>query len=811
MKLKRFRNWTIQVKLLSTVLTLVLLPLVIVSYLTLTGFSKSLTEGASLRLEQVVSDLRAMCEILIEAADETMAADMSIAKKVIDGKGNLRKTNEKVVVEEQNNVEVDKIYAGPTLLTNNEDLATNIQRLIGESFSIYQVTKDRSLIRVAKSLRKSPECSLAAEVISADDPIAVAVRKGSDHSIRMATADKYFTVLFSPLTDSKGKTICVLAIGEREESITALRNVIVEAQVGETGYAYTMRSEGTLQIHPAKSGSNILESKDSAGNYYIREMCEKALLLSPGQTATIRYPWINPELGDIESRMKVAKYTYLPQWDWIIAAGSYESEIYSAARRTRTNTLIIIGLTAIAVLIMTMGIARRLTRPLRRMSMASRRMAEGDLSVRVHLYTDDEIGEMGSAFNHMANQIERYTKNLQVLVAEKTKELRQTKEYFESIVESSADMIITTDKGGKITFANKATSKTLGYPNEQLKGRHVSMLYPKGFQKAGEIMNMLREAGSFSNYEMPLIKFNNDTLPILTSAALLQDDEGRVMGTVGIFTDITKRKMLEAELRKTQASLVQAGKMRAMGDLVSGVAHELNNPLMASQSIVHVIKSKLSLGDPNARRMEIIAKCNNRMEKIINHLREFSRADEHVKTKINLNEPIENTLMITGQQLLNHNVVLKKDIAPNLPKIYGDINQLEQVFLNLVANAKDSMEESTRAKELTIRTFAERTADGTWVKATVTDSGTGIPDDIMEKIFNPFFSTKEADKGTGLGLAITYGIIEDHNGTVDVKTRVGVGTMFTISIPSADDLEKKNIRAKDRALSENTNSTSGEL
>ena len=804
MRLKRFRNWTIQVKLLSTVLVLVLLPLAVVSYLTLTGFYNSLTEGASLRLEQVVSDLRSMCGILIEAEDETIAADMSIAKKVIMEKGDIRHADEKPVIGGQQSFEAKILFAGQTQLSGNNELVDNLRKLIGQSFYIYQFSSDGRLVCTAKSLRKSgSENDLVSKVIQKDDPIVIAMLDKKNHSIRKATPHKYYTVLYSPLTNQQGRVLSVLAIGPIEESTSALRRAIGKAQVGQTGYAYTMRSDGTLQIHPAKSGANIVESKDSAGNYYIREMCKTAPSLASGQTATIRYPWINPELGETEPRMKIAKYAYLPEWDWIIAAGSYESEIYAAARRTRTNTLVIIGLTAIGVLVMTLGIARRLTRPLRRMSLAARRMAEGDLSVRVHLYTDDEIGEMGSAFNHMANQTERYTKNLEVLVKEKTKELRRTKEYFESIVESSADMIITTDKSGKTTFANKAISKSLGYPNEQLIGRHISMLYPKGFKKAKEIMDMLRETGSFSNYEMPLIKFNNDTLPILTSAALLQDDEGRVMGTVGVFTDITKRKKLEAELRRTQASLVQAGKMRAMGDLVSGVAHELNNPLMASQSIVHVIKSQLSQEDPNARRVEIIAKCNNRMEKIINHLREFSRADERAKTRINLNEPIENTLMITGQQLLNHNVALIKDLAGDLPDIYGDINQLEQVFLNLVANAKDAMENNEQKKELTIRTFAERTAEGTRVKATVSDSGAGIPDDIMEKIFNPFFSTKEADKGTGLGLAITYGIIEDHNGAVEVKTRVGAGTTFTISIPAADKLDGKNATLKNTPSKEN--------
>jgi len=353
-------------------------------------------------------------------------------------------------------------------------------------------------------------------------------------------------------------------------------------------------------------------------------------------------------------------------------------------------------------------------------------------------------------------------------------------------------MILTTDKSGRITFANRATYETLGYKPGTLVGRHVSMLYVKGFQKARTIMDVLQDDGSFSNYEMPLIGAKGQTVPILTSAALLKDDDGRTIGTVGIFTDITERKKLEAELRRTQASLVQAGKLRAMGDLVSGVAHELNNPLMASQSVVYVMKKGALPDDPNFKRIEIINKCNLRMEKIINHLKEFSRADDRQFERININAPIENTLMLTGQQLMNHNVTLNKDLADDLPEILGDTNHLEQVFLNLISNAKDAMEGIDWPKELTIKTFCNRKTKGTTVVATVSDTGMGIPDDIMEKIFNPFFSTKDAHKGTGLGLAITYGIIEDHSGSVEVKTRLKIGTTFLISIPAVTD-EPANI------------------
>jgi PAS domain S-box-containing protein len=580
----------------------------------------------------------------------------------------------------------------------------------------------------------------------------------------------------------------------------ALRRLIAETRVGETGYPYVIELSGKLVIHPAKEGESIIDSVDSSGHYYIREIVETAPSLPAGQIGTIRYPWINPELGETKPRYKITKYAYFPEWDSIIAAGSYESEIYAASRLAAKSIALIFAITIILVSGGTIAFSRRLTEPIRRVSKAAHQMAEGDLSVRVELDQADEIGEMATAFNFMAGQTQHYTKDLENLVADKTKELRLTKEYFEAIIQSSVDMIITTDRSGSITFANKATFEILGYPADGFIGRHVSMCYVKGYQKAREIMDRLREEGSFTNFEMPLISYDGRTTPILTSAALLRDEENKVIGTVGVFTDITERKKLEAKLRRTQATLVQAGKMRALGDLVSGVAHEINNPLMASQSLVHVMKTVLSPTDANYKRVDIIAKCNRRMENIINHLREFSRADEPSFMEMDFNLPMENVLMITGQQLMNHNIRLEKELSADLPKIYGDANQLEQVFLNLIANAKDAMEDTGREKVLTIKTFAERKGGRTTLKATLTDTGAGITDEVMEKIFNPFFSTKETGKGTGLGLAITYGIIEDHHGAVDVKTRVGSGTTFIVSIPCTEDVEKLGLKKHETAV-----------
>jgi two-component system NtrC family sensor kinase len=310
----------------------------------------------------------------------------------------------------------------------------------------------------------------------------------------------------------------------------------------------------------------------------------------------------------------------------------------------------------------------------------------------------------------------------------------------------------------------------------------IHQFYLDGLHEARHIMAILREKGNLKNYETKLVK-EDGTVPILTSASLLQDESSQIIGTLGVFKDLTEIKKLEDELKKTQAHLVQVGKLRALGELVAGVAHELNNPLMAADTVLYVVRENLSKEDENQKRLELIQRCHERIAKIVNHLRDFSRQSEFAFHKVDIHEPIENALMITEQQLLNDGIRLTKNFSPNLPKIWGDSNQLEQVFLNLIANAKDAMEKSERKRELTITTSLLSHNGLSEVEVLVRDTGTGIPEKNIDKIFEPFFSTKEVGKGTGLGLSICYGIIEAHGGQIEVESKLDEGTTFRMILP----------------------------
>jgi signal transduction histidine kinase len=179
----------------------------------------------------------------------------------------------------------------------------------------------------------------------------------------------------------------------------------------------------------------------------------------------------------------------------------------------------------------------------------------------------------------------------------------------------------------------------------------------------------------------------------------------------------------------------------------------------------------------------LIQRCHERISKIIDHLRDFSRQSKFEFRPLDIREPIENALMITGQQLLNHGIRIHKNFQPGLPQIRGDANQLEQVFLNLITNAKDAMEKGDRQRELTINTAIIRHNGWNDIEVSFRDTGKGIPEENLDKIFEPFFSTKEVGRGTGLGLSICYGIIEAHGGRIEVESKIEEGTTLRVILP----------------------------
>jgi two-component system NtrC family sensor kinase len=437
-----------------------------------------------------------------------------------------------------------------------------------------------------------------------------------------------------------------------------------------------------------------------------------------------------------------------------------------------------------------------LVKPIRQLLRVTKKVAEGDFSQVVPLRSRDEIGELAESFNRMVVSLEQGRTQLQ----QSGQELRKTKETLEDIVQSTVDAIVATDSRGKITFANRSIYEMLGREagqEETLLGVPMAQLYSGGLAEARKIMAILRERGRLINYETTMLS-KGGLIPILTSASLLKDETGQIIGTLGVFKDLTEKKKLEEDLRKAQADLVQTEKLAAIGRLASGVAHEMNDPLTSILTFGSLLQEDTREGDPNRESLEIIVKEATRAKKIVSDLLSFSREAKPSLEWIDLNDVLNMSLLLLEKQGVMEGIEVQMHLAEELPLVRADAGQMQQVFANLILNSAQAMGppdsgKETRERKIILRTrFYENPEEpfvghssptGPSIRMIIEDTGPGIPAHILDKIFDPFFTTKNTGEGTGLGLYIVLGILKNYGAQYRLETAGGRGTAFTIDFP----------------------------
>ncbi len=243
------------------------------------------------------------------------------------------------------------------------------------------------------------------------------------------------------------------------------------------------------------------------------------------------------------------------------------------------------------------------------------------------------------------------------------------------------------------------------------------------------------------------------------------------------------------ELEKAQASLIRTEKLASLGQLAAGVAHEINNPLGSITIFAHLILKALAEDDPRRADVQLVIDEANRTKEIVQGLLSFARETKLRPGATNINNILEDVLNLVGKQSLFYNIKIEKSLTDNLALTYADGTQLKQVFLNIILNAAQAMNGNGD-----LFVSSEQDATNQHITIKIRDTGAGIPPEVMGKLFDPFFTTKE--KGTGLGLAVSYGIVERHQGKIDVETELGKGSTFIVTLPVLDSEDKLNDKIK---------------
>lgn len=360
-------------------------------------------------------------------------------------------------------------------------------------------------------------------------------------------------------------------------------------------------------------------------------------------------------------------------------------------------------------------------------------------------------------------------------------ELTSANSFLNNLIMSSVDGIIASDMTGKILIFNEAASEITGYDHQEALGElDIRDIYPG--DGAREVMRLLRSdeyggKGKLKSYRVDLLRKDGTTVPINLSVAVVYDC-GREEATVGFFYDLREKMRMESELQQAQVQLVQAEKMSSLGKLAAGVAHQLNNPLGGVLLYSRIILEEYDLEADAKTDMMRIVENTERCQNIVRELLDFARQSSLEIRPNDLNLAISRTVLLLENQPLFKDIEIIKELDPALPLVPTDIQQLNHVFMNLILNAADAMEGVGR---LWIKTRLG--SGGGRVCIEISDSGPGIPNEILPHIFDPFFTTKEEGRGTGLGLSVTYGVIENHKGRITVCSAPGEGATFVLELP----------------------------
>jgi two-component system NtrC family sensor kinase len=362
-------------------------------------------------------------------------------------------------------------------------------------------------------------------------------------------------------------------------------------------------------------------------------------------------------------------------------------------------------------------------------------------------------------------------------------ELRETNEFFMNLIESSVDGIIAADMKGNIFIFNKGAEALTGHRAEEVIGKiHITEIYPEGVAK--EIMKKLRSpdyggVGKLTPMQFTVVDRNGEEIPIQLSATMIYDGANQEIATAGIFTDLRYRLKIERKLQETHLQLVSSEKLASLGKLAAGIAHEINNPLGGILIYSSLMMEDLSETDSKRQDLARIVQEASRCKDIVKSLLEFARQTEPKMEPTDINRAITDGLFFLENQALFHNIRIVKKLDSFLPFVRGNASQLKQVFMNIIVNAAEAMHGSGT---LTIATYPS--PDEKTVSIEFTDTGEGIAEENLTRIFDPFFTTKDVGKGTGLGLSTSYGIVEGHGGKINARSKVGVGTTFTIELPT---------------------------
>jgi len=381
---------------------------------------------------------------------------------------------------------------------------------------------------------------------------------------------------------------------------------------------------------------------------------------------------------------------------------------------------------------------------------------------------------------------------------------KRAEQIYRSLLHSSADAIVTYDLEGRTVYISPAFTKIFGWTLEEMKGKRMPFVPQSESESSMAIIRNLVENGTpCQGFETKRYTKDGRLLDVSISASRYNDHKGNPIGTLVILRDISEKKRLEAQLQYIE-------RMEAIGTLAGGIAHDFNNLMMGMLGNISLIMYDVGSDSPHYEKLKNIEKLIQSGSKLTSQLLGYARKGKYEVRAVNLNQLAKESSETFGRT--RKEIVIHRELAEDLASVMGDEAQIQQILMNLFINAADAMPgggdlflKTSNVTHEDIGDKPYKPKSGDYILLKVRDTGTGMGQKVMDRIFEPFFTTKELGRGSGLGLASVYGIIKGHGGYIDVESKEGQGTIFSIYLPASEKSIRKTSKIPQRILEGNEN------
>lgn len=545
-------------------------------------------------------------------------------------------------------------------------------------------------------------------------------------------------------------------------------------------YPFITDTEGNIIMHPTLP-ENVTAPRGDG-------VVEKLLSKDQGEFEAV-----------FETQLKYYNFRHFPPWQWIVGYTVPFDIKYADAREFSRLLLFIMSAVTLTTILFLIIVITKFTGPITRLTHAAKAMAGGNLSEKIEPDGRDEISTLARSFNTMQDAIKRTIEELKEENTERKiaeQQLAREKEQLSVTLRSIGDGVITTELNGTIVLMNRAAETITGWSNQEACGRSFDEVFQTVAPNRTRMLDTIVESDRVTGISKQdtLISKDGRELIIASSGSAIRDTKNKTIGVVMVFRDITDQIQREEELLKSK-------KLESIGVLAGGIAHDFNNILAAILGNISLALMDRELTEKTKKLLTGAEKASNRAKGLTQQLLTFSKGGSPVKEVSSLSNVIKESADFV---LLGQKTACTFDIPEELWTADIDKNQISQVIQNIVLNGNQAMSLGG-----TIHISCKNIIGGKttrlldkgqkYVSISISDSGPGIPDHVIDKIFDPYFSTKE--KGSGLGLSICHSIITKHDGLIDVESTQGEGTTFTIYLPTSgtppvvEEKAEANVRA----------------